>query len=364
MTPETFHPFSRLPKELRDEIWALAIRPDGPAAHFFTIFDSSKDDEWAELSQLAIRYPLAGRCSLAAPECVLDGPAPRQFSWVRGNRSAYWMDSGLWTACAESRDAILRRFKVAQRDREEAAADLETFRETHPDAPARVSVTSDGERRCCLTHPRTDLFFLRPFNATTAVWECLYYRVPIFNPEGTWTPCVGHVGIDYDPDWPRQMSDPSSWASWASPGTIGFAIRAATDGLSWAENLWFVDYRIRRSPRGVLSTATAGGRRQFHGDGCRFTEVQKGDAGWELNNPDGTEVQKGDAGWELDSADGDGLRDIFDFLKDALWERVDEYFQDHGEDSPYVYAGVSHLGAPDLGVLAYEEEECCSDKRC
>ncbi|KAK4151615.1 hypothetical protein C8A00DRAFT_35707 [Chaetomidium leptoderma] len=339
MKPKTFHSFPRLPKELRDAIWALAIRPEQPSAHFFTIFDSSKDDEWTELSKLAISHPLVSRCSLAAPECVLDGPAQRQSSWVRGNRSAYLMDSGLWTACTESREAIRRRFKVAERDMKGAAVDLETYRETHPDAPASVSFTSDGERRCCLTHPRTDLFLLRPFNATTANWEYLDIRVPIFGLielEGFHVDYVGHVAIDYDPDWLRgEHRDMPMWQySWASPGTIGFAIRAATDHLSWAENLWFVDYRIRRRPGGVLPTA--GSRRQFHGNGCKFTEVQKGDAGWELNNLD----------WE---------RDIFDFLEE-LWDRVNEYFHDHGEGSPYSDEPVSHYHAPNVGVLAYEEE--------
>lgn len=337
MKPKTFHSFPRLPKELRDAIWALAIRLEQPSAHFFTVFDSSKDDEWTELSKLAISHPLVSRCSLAAPESVLDGPTRRQFSWVRGNRSAYLMDSGLWTACTESREAVRRRFKVAECDMKGAAVDLETFRETHPDAPASAFFTSDGERRCCLTHPRTDLFFLRPFNASTANWESLDVSVPIFGSielEGFAVGYVGHVAIDYDPNWFRGERMPICWNSWASPGTIGFAICAATEDLSWAENLWFVDYRIRRSPGGV--PPPAGSRRQFHGNGCRSTEVQKGDAGWELNNLD----------WD---------RDIFDFLEE-LWDRVNDYFLHHGEGSPDSEEPVSHYHAPNVGVLAYEEK--------
>ncbi|KAK3386488.1 hypothetical protein B0H63DRAFT_467860 [Podospora didyma] len=54
-TCRTFHYFPDLPKELRDKIWDMALRPGRPAAHFFTIFDPNDgEDERYEVRSSAI----------------------------------------------------------------------------------------------------------------------------------------------------------------------------------------------------------------------------------------------------------------------------------------------------------------------
>ena len=138
--PKMFTLFPKLPTELRCIIWALAIRPEQPNAHFFTVFKSSNDDEWSLLSQHSISHP-SRRSSLAAPEIPTtnDGSQQRQFSWVQGNRSAYMIDRGLWTACRESREVIERRFRVAEWDIKRGAMNFMAFREDPPNAPATVS---------------------------------------------------------------------------------------------------------------------------------------------------------------------------------------------------------------------------------
>jgi hypothetical protein len=94
------------------------------------------------------------------------------------------------------------------------------------------------------------------------------------------------------------------YVSWSSEGSVGCAIRAATDELRWAENLWFVDYRIQRKPHALPATTTTTSRHQFHGNSCRFTEVREGDTDWNVNSDP----------------------DIFMFVYD-LNDKVDEYFQ-------------------------------------
>ena len=337
MEDRTFHPFPRLPKELRDAIWALAIRPKKPSAHFFTVFDCAKDAEWWVLSQYSIRHRFRRRCGLAAPASRTSDHhsqeeqqqqqqqrQEQQFSWVQGSRSGYLIDSGLWTACTESRAVMERRFKVAEWDIKREALRYPRNGETCPDAPATVSFTSNGEWQCCLTHPRTDLFFLEPFDAETADWEHLDRSVPIFNTAERFY--VGHVAIDYDPGWLGGANFLPSLISWASDGTVGFSIRTAID-LHWAENLWLVDYRIRRKQPALPTTPS---RHQFQGNGCRFTEVQEHDAEWELSR----------------------TRDVFIFLKE-LWMQVDEYYRERA-DSPSRNEPVSH-DAPEVGILAYEE---------
>ncbi len=340
MENRTFHQFPRLPKELRDAIWALAIRPDRPSAHFFTVFNCAEDVEWSALSQYSIRHWLWGKCGLAAPACrPLDHHSPGgdeqqqhqqqqqepQFSWTQGNRSGYLVDSGLWTACTESRAAIERRFNVAEWD---IKRETLPFPETHdgfPDSPATASFTSNGEWQCCLTHPKTDLFFLEPFNAETADWKYLDSSVRMFNRHDLFS--VGHVAIDYDPGWLGGADYLPHFDMFASGGTLGFSICTAID-LRWAENLWLVDYRIRRK-RAACPTPSS--RHQFQGNGCRFTEVQEGDAEWEL----------------------DATRDVFIFLEE-LWKQVDEYYRER-EDSPSTTELITHYPAPEVGILAYEQ---------
>jgi hypothetical protein len=327
MEPGTFHSFSRLPKELRDTIWDLAVRPAVPSAHIFTVFDSSNDVEWSELSQNSMKHLLAMRCSLAAPHTQTMGHHQRQCSWVEANRSTYMIDSGLWTACKESRDALERRFMVSKWDikREEAGLSGDRERKDLHDAPATGSFHLSGKSQRCLTHPKSDLFLLQPFEAETIDWEYLPSSVPIFDYcEGF---CVGHIAIAYDPQWLAHGEYLPADAAWFSPGTVGCAIRAATDQLYWAENLWFVDYRIRR--RSGMSRSTAS-RYRFQGNGCTFTEVREGDMDWEL----------------------DHTQDVFRFLEEL--REATRLYLTRNSPSPDGRGGY-HVGVPQAGILAYEE---------
>jgi hypothetical protein len=336
MESRTFHLFPLLPKELRDAIWDFAIRPEGPSAHFFTVFESSNDAEWSLLSQHAMRHPLAERCCLAAPHArsdTSDDNQEKQFSWVRGNRSAYLIDSGLWTACTESRDAMERRFKLAECDIKSAAMPLERPAKNLLNLPVTelFQVTPNGEWRRCLTRADTDLFLLRPFNSDTVEWECVRTPMPIFDRADHFY--ASHIALDYDPEWLTDGNYLDYWSDWVSPKSIGCAIRAATDQLHWAKKLWFVDYRIRRRPDALPTTT---GRHQFYGHGCTFTEVREGDADWEV----------------------DHSKNIFRFLEE-LYKQVLEYCDDIEENSP---ARASCFdSAPYVCVLAYEERgpSCC-----
>lgn len=174
---------------------------------------------------------------------------------------------------------------------------------------------------CCLTYPKSDLFLLRPLNPDTVYWESSEGLIPIFDS------ClffyISHIAIEYNPRWLGGAGEIPFQGSCGSEGLIGLAIREATDQLDWAKNLWFVDYRIRRR-QGDAFPATKTSRHEFYGDGCRFTEVQEGDANWELPKD----------------------RNVFEFLTE-LFGVVKEYFEDNEcRCSSY---------APQTGVLAYEE---------
>ncbi|KAI1777492.1 hypothetical protein F4818DRAFT_457321 [Hypoxylon cercidicola] len=298
MEPRTFHPFSWLPKELRDAIWDLAIRSDRPSTHFFTVFDCSNDVEWSVLSQYSMRHQDVTRCGLAAPQNQTSNHHQQQFSWTKGNRSVYMVDSGLWMACRESREAMERRFRVTEWDIERETMFFSNPRGDMPDAPATASFTSNGEKQRCLIYPKSDLILLQPYSPDTVYCNYLIRTVPIFDRAIMFY--VSHVAIDFDPQWFECDNFLSPYFSvWSSSGTLGFASRAAADDVEWAENLWFVDYRIRRRPNALPMTTK---RETFNGNGCKFTEVREGDMDWQI----------------------DPSRNVFDFLR-SLQEAVDDH---------------------------------------
>ena len=75
--PDTFHHFSLLPFELREEIWKLAVRPAGPTAHMFAVYPRNFNykDHKGEKGDRAWRdfqafHPSRGLWSLGAPQCL------------------------------------------------------------------------------------------------------------------------------------------------------------------------------------------------------------------------------------------------------------------------------------------------------
>jgi len=316
MEQKTFHPFPRLPKELRDVIWDFAIRPKRPSAHVFTAFESSVDAEWSQLSQYAVTHPWARRCNLAAPQSRNSTDQQRRLSWVQDNLSAYIIDSGLWRACKESREAVERRFRTAEWDKRRDEMTSQRYWSDPPDCPGVLGFTSKGEQRTCLTYPKSDLYLLQVFNANTLYWRYIA-RIPIFDRVQRFH--VSHFALQFDPGWLTTDYGPGG-LYWGTEKPVGCAIQAATDDLDWVDNLWFVDHRIRRRPGAPSSTAK---RHEFWGNGCKFTEVRESDNEWEFSHDN----------------------DIWEFLDDLGREAKDWVRE--------ICGCVENM--PSVGVLAYEE---------
>ncbi|KAF4814326.1 hypothetical protein CGCTS75_v013403 [Colletotrichum tropicale] len=117
MIAPTFHPFPSLPGEHRNAIWDFATRPTNDhgtsdrGVHYFSLF-----------SAFRTHFPIPDKYGQnvipPAPErpChILGAPLPPNsspvHSWNVENESTYAIDMGLWTACKESRAAMLRRYR-------------------------------------------------------------------------------------------------------------------------------------------------------------------------------------------------------------------------------------------------------------
>ncbi|GKT61346.1 hypothetical protein ColTof3_08685 [Colletotrichum tofieldiae] len=90
---ETFHPFPKLPAELRLCIWEMTVRSTGPdrsGVHFFGIQQYSKDSSC---------------CFTTLPVF----PQISQRPWKQKNPSSYFSDFGVWMACKESRAVVTSR---------------------------------------------------------------------------------------------------------------------------------------------------------------------------------------------------------------------------------------------------------------
>lgn len=117
--PDTFHPFPRLPVELRLAIWKLTLRTEGtprPGAHFFGILVPEEDPDADSLMNQSFfprnwrytpNYRLIGpRWTTTSAEDRFVGIKQEPASWTDNNPSAYLVDSGLWLACRESQNLI------------------------------------------------------------------------------------------------------------------------------------------------------------------------------------------------------------------------------------------------------------------
>ncbi|KAI0026126.1 hypothetical protein F4780DRAFT_8877 [Xylariomycetidae sp. FL0641] len=307
----TFHLFVKLPPELRHEIWKMAMRPDLPGAHFFTAFeyDNEKSSIGGDGVTLRGQHVDGVETSLAAPRC--DKADPERRSWTNSNPSTYLIDSGLWTACHESRIIMqmhIKRAELAARRIHAAPRD--------PGITARI--TADGEKRFCKLYPDRDLFCLQPLDFRTLPWDRLHGNTLML--------LLGkrtrHVALEFDPQWGE--------FEWEKCHAIANIRDAVVDDLHWSDNLWFIDYSLARCGESPRTMDESEDRAVFHGNGCRFVEVRRDDPGW-----------------------NGGKRPVFDFIDElmefqddqAIW--VDSFNQSPQQQPVY-------LDQPELRVLACE----------
>lgn len=266
-----FNLFSKLPAELRVMIWDFAIRDNSPAAHFFChgAFDRNFTvDPERRFPAPSGRNGRTWRFGLSAPQ----NSPNNEYSWVDGNPSAYMIDSGLWTACRESRERMIRHFHPNKAS-SPVMGPLDRQWCLESDAPVTLPFRRDnGERQELTIRPSEDLLCLQ-FAKGPAFYGNILQNLPTFRrrrPGGVGYEATHprHVAIAFDPEWLEPQIDllfPS--------GRFYF-----DDVVSRLAGFWFITRTLERRYK---TDEDRSSRRTFRAaGGMELVEVRGGDDEW------------------------------------------------------------------------------------
>lgn len=174
---KSFHPFPRLPPELRMQIWRMAIHTDDtPRIHYYSYFNDDDNGRRAgSLAQMIRDYPPSPR-QVYSPDSTSPGvlkpivlrSRPSEYSWTKANSFLYLWNAGLKIACRESRITLMEHFdKQLIPSRQYLCAHQE------PDVYLRIC-------------PQRDIicFRLSPAGLEASIdmrWDVLLTRLPFFD---------------------------------------------------------------------------------------------------------------------------------------------------------------------------------------
>ncbi|KAK5661456.1 hypothetical protein OQA88_11357 [Cercophora sp. LCS_1] len=255
-------------------IWDFAVRPtDLPGAHFFTVYNPEEEDERIVLEDDSINPGSELSHALAAPQC---DKTMTLRSWTASNPSAYLIDSGLWTACWESRDWMKMRYQPESRHQRSPAQVLD------PNQPVIGTLKSQDKTQRLITYPGKDLFCLQPFNPDTICWtQVMAESVPMFSEPSGCEPA--HIAFEFEGAWKGVLDewDGSTIADEIDEKTgMAACVASLANVANSLPHLWFIDSDLRRLAGAAPVSNLPKERRVFSGNGCKFVEVHPADGGW------------------------------------------------------------------------------------
>lgn len=321
-----FQLFAKLPKELRDMIWDAAIRDNSPAAHFFC--HGALDPNFTVNPERRVhatsgRNRRKYRFGLSAPQSSPNN----EYSWVGGNPSAYMIDSGLWTACWESRERMKRHFQPEKA----TSGPLDRQGRLLSDAPVTLPFRRDkGERQYLTIRPSEDLLCLQSAKRP-ALYCNLLANLPTFRrprPDGVgWESTIPrNVAIEFDPlcfePQIELLFEPS--------------IRDYNEAVLQLAGFWLINRSLRRRYKPDEDRSR---RRTFRAaEGMELVEVRRGDDEW------------WDRSWKAGAGDSRcTYRSKAEYLAERLHRTAvtDDSSDDNSDDS-----ADDRLPARRFGVLA------------
>ncbi|KAL7943713.1 hypothetical protein V8C42DRAFT_346633 [Trichoderma barbatum] len=241
-SPQTFHPFPQLPFELREMIWKAAIRPQGRGVQFFTFTEPSTHTP---------------ECLAVLASDTLTAKKPRLTISLDNNTSnvsTCLMDSGLWTACYESRMILQREFKKRRR--------------FGPDERTG-HFTSSGLDRYFTYYPGNDLVCFQHQDLKKLVqweWKDVYHVQPFLRAYHV------DVALEYDQKWQYFFREALPGVPYRNRKTMQGDVFRACHKVATGK-LWLIDYRaqpkadISEEQRKHIPEVT------FYANGKRFVAV-------------------------------------------------------------------------------------------
>ncbi|KAF4985820.1 hypothetical protein FDECE_16293 [Fusarium decemcellulare] len=299
----TLHRFGELPKELRDQIWNLAIRPNRPGVHIFKLCDTDEENVKKE-NVVNVQSSSWGGSCLAAPSCEkyadigkIHNSSNTALSLKGDNTSTYMMDGGLWTACTESRSAMERNFKFQEWIEKESACDpWYVRREDKLDMPAMGCFPEgdSGNKWFFTVLPHRDLFVLQ--HPTLALrWDHIWLP---FGSKLDMYHGIENIAFEYNPEWGAEAETAEK-----RPDIIWNIMDAIFD-LYYGTKIWFLDHNLRRK-RGASTRGQSGEGVTFYAGDRRFTEVKDDAEGWEYVNQEPGRTSSMGFVWEIQLARDD-----------------------------------------------------------
>ncbi|KAF4995969.1 hypothetical protein FDECE_12630 [Fusarium decemcellulare] len=351
MASDTFHRFPDFPPEIQALIWDAAVRPSsawrlGHVQRFIMTDHYFKQaNPRYRVSGKFLKLSIEGRpssgYSLAVPD---DDP------YGGPNDSIYATDSGLWSACKESRAAVERQFI-----RNEWWSDIEC--DNHPkilatrgqhfprfDATHTASYKDNDKqvRHITITH-RWDLFYLDPRNMTLVDWWHHYAgdHAPLIDYRNDQDPEIKcsffgqNIALDYDPTMLDVLLDRRTHFRRKD---LGISSTSLIDMIEVfyekaCRTMWFIDHRLKPvSGNSTIAAKAIEGRNVWYSDDTVFIEVKREDMGtrWILE-PDADDASEGKN------------ESVFDFV-DSMFQMPPYRLEDDGSDRLKVLACQARPG--------------------
>lgn len=290
-----FHRFTLLPRELRDQIWDHALRHNTPGVHFFSTHAPSRIDPAAVEDSMVVKpFEYQGRPAATPHRGILTLSAPRhrcdgERSWSSRNDSTYMVDSGMWTACRESRDRMLRHFKPQETSHYATFTHKEIrrlFTLTRKTSTTMKIQRDNGETQYITVNPSKDLVCFQPLkplvpsslNMLMAFFGSTSSR-DFFSPfifkdsNNTSYKALQNIAVEFQPSW--ALHDDRGRISFHLVLKSLFHWRVTEPRMDGLQTFWIIDYSLSRDAK-----SKEPGARVFRSGNCVFTEAEVGRHGF------------------------------------------------------------------------------------
>ncbi|KAF4966973.1 hypothetical protein FSARC_5412 [Fusarium sarcochroum] len=271
-SPPTFHSFSRLPCEIRLQIWEAACFPSSRhhrGLHYIDI------KYWRMKESTCRNWVI---------------PLQEQGFGCQIDRSAYIWDGGLWKTCKESREVIKRHLHVDDwlRIQEDPSREYRLLYRCKGDwvgaeeavPPGKITALKCEDERDIVVHPARDVFYIKAsdWNPEENLYTPTIVSVPFIRSEAVWcTLYIQNIAFEFDSNWISPFPESIfCLRKESSPrGLLAtMLLDICRDYRCSTSNLWLIDKSARwvRRPREDLMTVYRDWDDEYVEVGCDVTD--------------------------------------------------------------------------------------------